>query len=885
MTFRKLFYALFLITSFSISSVIASNLPKFAITPKVIFKSNDFTNPENIKKIIISKDQSKLYGLGSKGIYTIYLLNQKETIRSNKLFASHGYIDYSDINISKSISPTPYLNSEIVSDSSISMALNPNEKLFYLRSSTLQYKKRPGPNYWFVTTIMKKTIITEPFEDFVDVNGMWAIDYKKYISTGLITYLFMPKIFDVSLFSIYDTNGKQQNDFEIINTLAGEDGFYYLTAINDQFKSYSPSVRIGGSEILGTKSSPNIYKFKYNQKIDGTPIDTNSTVPKFLNVGQGILAKVDKDGILYTIKQDRVIKQTPNTNQFEVVAGGNNIGSAINQLNLDIESQQPIAFDTDGNLYVCDYFNSRIMFYEKGNKVGKTIISKEINNLQGFSPKSIELDQNNNIYIADNFSHSILKFDNCNYLIKPIIQQFSNEEIISNIKSGANWYFNNQLLSNETQNTLRPKASGFYQTQVLDQIGCTSIISDSIYFECKPIKPIVVQNSKTELVTMTPSDPTLFANFDYTITNYGTINFTNKSKNNTSSKWLFSDGSQSTETNPIKSFISSGTYDIKLEVGDSKGGIKKFERRISIQIPSNPNSNLIINIPIRGYNSIWEDISGFQNNASFNGKNNQLTNQGIYRYQGTTESVKYNFSAIKLAGCSVENLNERVIIPNPIQLKSTKAITMSAWFAIDPTVSMNPADGTCSPNGRQVLFSKGGDGYGSSLPGFNSLIDINNGSKALLLEFSKNSGNFNINIPINTLIDTVKKVETFETVYYRNGDEYDSDYRAIYPKISTKFREGALEFPYQHIIISFDENKVIVYINGQKIKEEAHTINFEEINKQDLFIGAMGPKGEAYKGIYNWYPFKGRIDRIKIYNKLISDQEASQLYFEKNSDD
>jgi hypothetical protein len=198
---------------------------------------------------------------------------------------------------------------------------------------------------------------------------------------------------------------------------------------------------------------------------------------------------------------------------------------------------------------------------------------------------------------------------------------------------------------------------------------------------------------------------------------------------------------------------------------------------------------------------------------------------------------------------------------------------------------MNPANGLCGSNGRQVLFSKGGDGFGSSLPGFNALIDINNNNKTLMLEFSKNSGNFSMNIPLNGLLDSIPQVETFEEYYYRNGDDYDSDYRSLYPKILMKYREGNLEFPFQHFVISFDENKVLVYLNGRKIAEETHKIPLTEINQQDLYIGALGPKSIPYNGIVNWYPFKGRIDRIKVFNKLITDQEVTQLYLEKNSHD
>jgi PKD repeat protein len=430
------------------------------------------------------------------------------------------------------------------------------------------------------------------------------------------------------------------------------------------------------------------------------------------------------------------------------------------------------------------------------------------------------------------------------------------------------------------QSILKPKETGYYQVQSIDLNGCLSPRSDSLKFICKPIKPEVVKKSNFELATNIPIDTKTYVDFDYSISNFGIVNLSNKSRNISYWAWSFSDNTVSNQFNASKTFSSSGIYTIKLTVGNLNNEVYKIEKQVKIDLPPNPSSNLIANIPVRGYNNIWEDVSGFQNHATFNGKINQLTNRGIW--QGPTS---HYFSSIKLAGCNTENLNERIVIPNPSELKNTKAITMSAWFGLDPSVSMNPANGTCGPNGRQVLFSKGGDGYGTSLPGFNALIDITNNTQTFLIEFSKNSGNFSMNIPLNGLLDNTQKVESLESYYYRDGDEYNSDYRAFYPKISLGTRYRNLEYQFNHFVISFDESKILVFINGKKIAEELHNIPFNEINQQDLFIGALGPKSTPFNGIYYWYPFKGRIDRIRVYNKLITDSEVYNLYAERNSDD
>jgi hypothetical protein len=78
---------------------------------------------------------------------------------------------------------------------------------------------------------------------------------------------------------------------------------------------------------------------------------------------------------------------------------------------------------------------------------------------------------------------------------------------------------------------------------------------------------------------------------------------------------------------------------------------------------------------------------------------------------------------------------------------------------------------------------------------------------------------------------------------------------------------------------------VKIFINGKKVFDDARTIYFDEINQQDIYVGAMGPKSTPVNSISNWYPFKGRIDRIKIFSRMLSDVEVNALYLEKNSNE
>ena len=339
--------------------------------------------------------------------------------------------------------------------------------------------------------------------------------------------------------------------------------------------------------------------------------------------------------------------------------------------------------------------------------------------------------------------------------------------------------------------------------------------------------------------------------------------------------WTFPDGSTSTELNPTKQFSKSGKYFVKLEVRNAKGEISVYGNYVQVFVPVNPLKNEVVNIPIHHYENMWEDISGNGNNGSFNGKTNQLTNQGILDYQTT-------FSSINLVGCNPENLNERIKISNSESLRNLKEITFSGWFALDKSISMSPNDGSCGINGSQVLFSKGGDGYGTSLPGFNSLLEIKNNDVFLNLEFSKNSGNFLVRIPINKFLDTLKKNELFEVFSYTSGKYFEKG--NLVNSISYKPRTGELVNPFQHFVISFSENILRVFINGKLVFDENRSIKFDEINNQDLYVGVMGPKATPVNKIFHWYPFKGRIDKLMVLNKLIGLNEANIL-FNNRADD
>ena len=906
-TFIFIFSLIHVGYSNSPDSLLNAKPTRFTLFPEIIFKSADKVNLDFPRKIVLSVDNKNLYFLGKKGLYTVNLANNITTLKENQLY------------LTKGSSSTWMYRRRVETDSVRTIEMNTNNKLITL-DNIFNSSGYIGSQTHF-------TNLNFPYTDFIVV-----VDID------------------------------QENQFKVLNLISDRVGGYYFTAINDGYESFNtfgnraPNLNTGGSEVVGTFDMPNIYKIQDVPQVKFNFYDytASSLSPNFTRLGAGICVYVDKSRNYYTIEQDRVLKWTPDGRKSEVVAGGNGLGDGLNQLILNKYIQKPIEIDSKGNILINDYYNRRVMFWPKGQKVGEVIASDKLNNIPNFLPNSIAIDSNENIYVSDESSNSqILKFKNCAYLPKPVINKISNEELITSTQLKPNWYLNNRLIPSENNFSLKPKTTGYYKVQLSDIWGCTSVQSDSVFYNCIPAKPEIELLSKSELKANPAKDVQLYGGFSYSVTNYGIVKFTNLSKNHSEQVWTYSDGTTSTELNPSKYFAATGSYLVKLQVKNTKGEIVSFQDNIVINYPDRPNVSFnyiqmntfkcvsyetedvvfwdfgdgqtslekspvhifvppssgictvklllkgvgyvreikydlnvsspydlkngkIVDIPI-GSNSnsysIWTDFSGYQNHANYNGKITNVTNQGIF--------PGYSFSSINLPGCNEDNLNQRIQIPISKSINYNSEITFSGWFGVDPSISMDPSDGSCRKNGRQVLFSKAGDGIDAGLPGFTSSLDVKGKEISLRLEFSKNSGDFSIKIPIGNLIDTVKTYEQFEKVYYVSGRQ-DMGNGVNWPVISSKSRVGELVAPFQHFVISFSENKVIVFLNGKKIYDNKHLINFSEINAQDLYVGAMGPLSIPFNSIFNLYPFKGRIDKLKVYNRILTDSEVSALYNEKN---
>ncbi|GAB2769016.1 hypothetical protein GCM10027275_09600 [Rhabdobacter roseus] len=190
--------------------------------------------------------------------------------------------------------------------------------------------------------------------------------------------------------------------------------------------------------------------------------------------------------------------------------------------------------------------------------------------------------------------------------------------------------------------------------------------------------------------------------------------------------------------------------------------------------------------------------------------------------------------ALSLSGCG----NAQFLrVPHSASLQLSQGATFAFWAKIDLSSGMDPGTGTCNVNGRQVFFSKAGDGWGTSRPGIQGLTYPQSGQQRLDFESSTNSGQVNTG--------TLRPLP------------------------------GAAWHHYAYVLST---SQVRLFVDGQLVHTQAVSLSFAEANGQDLYLGVMGPKTAPVLGVTYWYPLAGALDDFRVFNRALTDEEISTVY-------
>ncbi len=212
---------------------------------------------------------------------------------------------------------------------------------------------------------------------------------------------------------------------------------------------------------------------------------------------------IDANDNLYISEQNasRVIKTTTALTTITVVAGGNNYGSAANQLS----SPTGIFIDAAGNVYVCDTDNNRVQKWAPNATAGITIGANTGSDLFR-NPISVFVDEYGGIYVADYNNARVQLVDNENpygVTVAGVSYPGSAPDMLDHPESV--WIDANgdlivsdlsnhriQKFKNKISKIYTPLIEGSYTAKVVTTKGCSNTSN-----------PIVIVSAKTPSVSIT----------------------------------------------------------------------------------------------------------------------------------------------------------------------------------------------------------------------------------------------------------------------------------------------------------------------------------------------------------------------------------------------
>lgn len=231
------------------------------------------------------------------------------------------------------------------------------------------------------------------------------------------------------------------------------------------------------------------------------------------------------------------------------------------------------------------------------------------------------------------------------------------------------------------------------------------------------------------------------------------------------------------------------------------------------------------------FNGNANDASGYGNHGILSGNNPPALTTDRYG----RENSAYSFGGFK-------NYNW-IKVPNSESLKFDKEMTISFWIQQSELAGMDGWGNYSTTSPSFAVICKAGDGI-ATYPGL--YILTGKGKDGNGLKISNNISNGVLSIGYNK-----------------------SDYQLG---------------NWLHIVLVVNKSDKILYVDGIEVAhDQLNKENiFSSMNAQDLYFGIMASSNMTL-GRYGsgaWYPFYGKIDDIRFYNRALDPSEISVLYNE-----
>jgi len=311
---------------------------------------------------------------------------------------------------------------------------------------------------------------------------------------------------------------------------------------------------------------------------------------------------------------------------------------------------ESVAVDSSGNVYVVDTENNRIQKFDSGGTFLTEWGSEGYGHGQFYNPVSVAVDSSGRVYVVDSGNNRIQKFNSIGKYLTEWYYWDSDDGYFNPsgvaVDSSGNVYVadsgNNRILKFDSNGKYLTQwgSYGSNSGQFKNPSGVAVDSSGNVYVADKGnhcIQKFVVKDDSFPV-----------ASFSSNVTSGPvplTVKFTDFSKKATSWNWNFGDGVNSTEQNPVHTFLAAGSYTVNLTVGNEKGTDSNLAT-INVDSPSyysvNGHYYYAVSVPD---GITWTDAKTAAESFTYLGMSGHLatiTSQGenefIYNNLGVTPS-------------------------------------------------------------------------------------------------------------------------------------------------------------------------------------------------------------------------------------------------------
>ena len=240
-------------------------------------------------------------------------------------------------------------------------------------------------------------------------------------------------------------------------------------------------------------------------------------------------------------------------------------------------------------------------------------------------------------------------------------------------------------------------------------------------------------------------------------------------------------------------------------------------------------------------------FNGNANDESGNGNHGILSGPKVPDL--TTDRFGNPYSAYDFGGFNNYNW---IKVPNSESLKFDKEYTMSFWIQQSELAGMDGYGRYSTTSPGFAVICKAGDGN-ATYPGLNIMTGKGSGGKGISVSTNNSNGNAHV-----------------QSNWNHNFGYSKSDYQLG---------------DWLHIVLVVNDTSKILYLNGKEVAKDGlnKAANFSSMNRQDLYFGIMA-SSDMTLGRYGsgaWYPFYGKIDDVRIYNRALTDTEVQSVFISK----